>query len=59
MHALLYADREMIDRNDRIEPGNGWTLIEAWEISAQGRIVGFGTKEGLGRGFILVPTPRG
>ena len=57
-HAFLYADGEMVDLNDRIEPGNGWILIEAWEIGAQGQIVGFGTKDGLGRGFILAPAPR-
>jgi hypothetical protein len=46
----------MVDLNDRIEPGNGWSLLEAWEIGPQGRIVGYGMKDGLGRGFMLVPT---
>ena len=44
----------MIDLNDYIPPGSGWTLKKAYGINEIGQIVGYGTNpDGDTRGFLL------
>jgi probable HAF family extracellular repeat protein len=38
-----------------IPPGSGWVLIGAEDINDDGRIVGYGTKNGETRAFLLTP----
>lgn len=46
----------MIDINTLIDPGLGWTLVEARAINDNGAIVGFGIDpSGIDRGFLLTP----
>jgi probable HAF family extracellular repeat protein len=49
----------MINLNTRMEPqsGEGWTLLEAWDMNEYGQIVGVGHHSGNVRGFILTPIP--
>ncbi|MGD2109106.1 MAG: IPTL-CTERM sorting domain-containing protein, partial [Phycisphaerae bacterium] len=41
-HACMWRDGAMIDLNDVIPSGSGWTLVSATGISEDGRIVGYG-----------------
>jgi probable HAF family extracellular repeat protein len=45
----------MMDLNDLIPGGSGWTLIEAASIDGSGQIVGFGTINGQTHAFLLTP----
>jgi hypothetical protein len=54
--AVLWHRGRRVDLAQRIPPGTGWTLAEAWDINDAGWIVGIGSRDGLGRGFLLKPT---
>jgi probable HAF family extracellular repeat protein len=54
--AFLWADGEMTDLNELIDPGSGWILERALDINNEGRIVGVGVHNGARRAFLLVPT---
>ena len=43
----------MVDLNSLIPVNSGWVLAEARAINAQGQVIGNGTLNGLGRGFLL------
>jgi probable HAF family extracellular repeat protein len=46
------------DLNELLDPsGRGWSLTLARDINDKGQIVGFGTLNGEGRGFLLTPVP--
>ncbi len=47
----------MYDLNNLLQGGGGWTLVEAWSVNADGKIVGWGKLNGEDRGFVLVPIP--
>ncbi len=56
-HAFVYGDGQMIDLNEVVDPGLGWTLVQAIDINARGQIVGYGriTGETGDCGFLLTP----
>jgi probable HAF family extracellular repeat protein len=54
-HAFLWSDGAMVDLNDTIPNGSGWTLIEAASINGSGQIVGFGTINSQTHAFLLTP----
>ena len=52
--AFLYvAGSGMVDLNTRIDPNDGWELLQASGINAAGQIVGMGRHHGQFRGFRL------
>ncbi len=54
-HAFLYQNGKMIDLNDLIPSGSGWVLNSATDINDAGQIVGYGTRYGTERAFLLTP----
>jgi probable HAF family extracellular repeat protein len=55
-HAFVYrAGQGMLDLNRRIDPAQGWKLVEAEGINAAGQIVGWGYHRGQVRAFRLRP----
>jgi probable HAF family extracellular repeat protein len=55
-HAFVFTGADgLVDLNDRIDPGLGWVLHEAYGINASGQIVGVGALGGLMRAFKLTP----
>ncbi len=54
-HAFLYRNGKMIDLNDLIPAGSGWVLNSATDINDAGQIVGYGTRYGTERAFLLTP----
>ncbi len=55
VHAFLYTGGGIIDLNDLLPSGSGWTLVEARGISDSGQIVGHGLHNGETRAFLLTP----
>ena len=56
-HAFLYLEGEMLDLNDLIDPGTGWTLNYAWDINDNGWITGEGLDaNGNTHGYVLIPS---
>jgi probable HAF family extracellular repeat protein len=54
--AFVWADGEMFDLNNLIDPTTGWTLVEATGINDHGDIVGYGIDpDGVDRSFLLTP----
>lgn len=53
--AFLYSSGSMIDLNNALADGAGWTLLEAKAINNRGQIVGIGTFNGQTRAFLLTP----
>ena len=51
--AFLHVGGTMIDLNDLIAPGSGWTLQEARGINASGQVAGWGTFSGQRRAFLM------
>lgn len=47
----------LIDLNTFLQPGSGWVLREAWDISNSRNIAGWGELNGQTRGFLLRPIP--
>ena len=54
-HAFLWYGGVMMDLNDSISDGTGWTLTEAASINDSGQIVGFGITSGQTHAFLLTP----
>jgi probable HAF family extracellular repeat protein len=55
--AFLWMDNQMIDLNTQISPTSGWHLTSAADINDRGEIVGYGTLNGQGESFLLIPVP--
>jgi probable HAF family extracellular repeat protein len=56
-NAFLWMNNQMIDLNNQISPTSGWHLTSAAGINDQGKIVGYGTLNGMGESFLLIPVP--
>ena len=54
-YAFLYENGVVTDLNDLLPEGSGWELHAAVDINDAGQIVGQGTHNGEGRGFLLSP----
>jgi probable HAF family extracellular repeat protein len=55
-HAFLDSGGQMVDLNDLIAPGSGWTLTDAFSISDTGYITGDGlAPNGQADAFLLTP----
>ncbi len=55
-HAFLWDGTGMLDLNDLIVPGSGWTLLEAGHaINDAGQITGYGLIGDQGHAFLLTP----
>ena len=54
---LPYVQRgtHVVNLNDRLPAGSGWTLSTAQAISGQGWIVGRGALDGVNHGYLLIP----
>ena len=52
-HAFIYSGGKMRDLNSMIGSGSGWVLNAATGINDAGQIVGYGTKNGHQRAFLL------
>jgi probable HAF family extracellular repeat protein len=56
-HAFVFDTTHGVrDLNALIDPASGWVLTLARDINDGGRIVGYGERNGLERGFVLNPT---
>lgn len=55
-HAFLYSGGSMLDLNDLLPSGSGWTLAEAFDINDLGQIVGNGSINGETHAFLMTPT---
>ena len=53
--AFLWDGRSMLDLNDLIAPGSGWTLEQGLAIDDAGQITGFGTIGDENHPFLLTP----
>ena len=57
-HAFLYSDGRLLDLNDLIPAGSGFTLVDATGINNVGQIASFGdTSDGTEHAFLLTPVP--
>lgn len=54
-HAFIWEDGELTDLNDLIDPGLGWELETAADITESGQIVGYGKHGGEMRAYLLEP----
>ena len=54
-YAFVYQDGVLTDLNDLLPAGSGWELHAAIDINDRGQIVGQGSHDGEGRGFLLTP----
>jgi probable HAF family extracellular repeat protein len=52
-HAFPYRNRMMTDLHDLLPAGSGWVLLSATGINNAGQIVGYGTRNGQTRAFLL------
>lgn len=43
----------MTNLNNLLPNGSGWVLIDAWDINNSGHVVGYGTRNGYTRAFLL------
>jgi probable HAF family extracellular repeat protein len=55
VHPFLDAGGRLLDLNDIVVNGAGWTLLSANGINDSGQIVGTGTLNGETRAFLLTP----
>ncbi len=54
--AILWSNDQLLDLNALLPPGSGWLLTAAWDIDADGVIVGEGVRpDGKTRAFMLAP----
>ncbi|MEJ7846431.1 MAG: hypothetical protein WKF93_12380 [Acidimicrobiales bacterium] len=53
--AVAWFGDQAVDLNTRIEPATGWVLRSVEGRNAAGEMVGFGTRDGQSRAFLLVP----
>ena len=60
-HAFLWEDGAMLDLNDLLPEGHGWTLLHATAINDDGYITGYGSNpDGVVQtSFLLTPIPLG
>jgi len=57
-HAFLYSGGVMTDLNDLIDPGSGWTLVEARALNDSGQIVGYMSHpNSQAHAYLLTPVP--
>jgi probable HAF family extracellular repeat protein len=54
-HAVLWRDSAIVDLNTLIPRGTGWVLQTAVHVDDAGQIVGYGTRGGQRRSFVLIP----
>jgi probable HAF family extracellular repeat protein len=55
-HAYIWTKaKRMRDLNNMIPKNSGWVLVHASSINTAGQIVGYGTINGEGHGFLLTP----
>ena len=54
-HAFVYSGRKMKDLNNLIPANSGWELYVANGINEAGKIVGYGTLNGVLHAFVLTP----
>lgn len=54
-HAFIWRNGKMRDLNNFLLPNSGWELLIASGINNKGQIVGTGTFNGQGKGFLLTP----
>ena len=54
-HAVIWREGAIVDLNTLIPGGSGWVLQAATSIDHLGEIVGYGTKGGQSRSFVLLP----
>ncbi len=59
IHAVLFANGNIIDLNEQIDCPLGWTLVTAKGINNAGQIVGSGEINGQTHAFLLTPDPNG
>ena len=53
--AVLWANGELINLNDRIDDTQGWLLVRAAGINDSGQIAGVASNGTVTRGFVLTP----
>jgi uncharacterized membrane protein len=56
LRACRFENGGATDLNTLIAPGTGWTLEIATDVDDEGRIVGNGVLNGVGRAFVLEPS---
>ena len=56
LHALVWQDGQVYNLNDLIPANGGWNIIQAFGISNDGTIVGYGTLNGQESAVELTPT---
>jgi probable HAF family extracellular repeat protein len=54
--AFLDSNGTMQDLNSLIDPGSGWTLVDARGINQSGQIIGDGIYQGQEQAFLLTPS---
>lgn len=54
-HATLWENGQIVDLNDLIPAGAGWTLELASGVNNRGQIVGYGVHDGRTQPFLLTP----
>jgi uncharacterized membrane protein len=54
--AAVWQDGQIYDLNNLIPSDSGWALTSATAINDLGEIVGYGTYQGIGVPFVLMPT---
>src|SRR5262249_11976473 len=59
LRACRFENGGATDLNTLIAPGTGWTLEVATDVVDEGRMVGTGLFQGVGRAFILEPDCKG
>lgn len=57
-HAFVYQRGVMLDLNQLIPAGSGWELEWASGVNTHGQIVGYGTRNGRFRSFVMTPVHR-
>lgn len=55
-NAFIYEENQLKNLNDLIPCNSGWVLTDARDINNEGKIVGYGVKDGEVRAFLLNPT---
>jgi probable HAF family extracellular repeat protein len=57
-HGVVFSGGSVVDLTTLLPAGSGWTSIfEAPGINDAGQIVGWGTHNGVTRGFVMTPPP--
>jgi uncharacterized membrane protein len=53
--ATLWRGEQLTDLNTLLDPGSGWDLRAAYDVNDAGWVVGYGSRNGTIRGFLLRP----